>query len=168
MFKKILLPAVIIAAMLTSNLAVYAEPNRSVARRLDVTTFQLTMNLDGTKTFERNQVISGKAENGTEITMTTFWFKADEDKSIVSKKKAGDTTVEASGEWIMQDKSTWVVGASEIFAKPVALNVGKNKIVIRAKDKQGNVIEDETINVEVVYKSELTDFINSIIMKNLK
>ncbi|MDF2893179.1 MAG: hypothetical protein K0R80_3546 [Clostridia bacterium] len=166
MFKKIVLPAVIIAAMLTLNTAAFAEPNRSIARRLDVTTFQLTKNLDGTKTFERNQVISGRAENGSEITMTVYWFKTDEDQSILSKKKAFEDT-DNSGDWIMQKKSNWVVGASEIFAKTVTLNPGKNRIVIRVKDQKGS-FKDEVINVEYVYKDELTDFINNIILKNLK
>ena len=165
MFKKIVLPAVVIIAMLTANTATFAEPNRSIARRLDVTTFQLTKNLDGTKTFERNQVISGRAEDGSEITMTVFWFKMTEDRSILSKKKAsGDSN---KGQWIMQDKSKWEVGASEIFAKPVTLNPGNNRIFINIKDKNENV-KDEVINVEVVFKTELTDFIQSIIMKNLK
>jgi hypothetical protein len=166
MFKKIVLPAVIITAILTLNSATFAEPNRSIARRLDVTTFQLTKNLDGTKTFERNQVISGRAENGSEITMTVFWFKAEEDTSIISKKKIVDGT-DIGGQWIMQDKSSWVVGASEIFAKPITLNPGKNKINIRVTDNKGNY-KDELINVEVVYKNDLTDFMNNIIMKNLK
>ncbi len=164
MLKKILLPAVVLSLLLLFSSTVYAEPNRSVARKLDVTTFQLTKNLDGTKTFEKNQVISGRAENGSEITMTIFWFKAEEDKSIISKKKTSD---DANGQWIMQDKYVWEVGASEIFAKSVTLNMGKNKINIRVKEKDGD-IQDEVINVEVVQKNELTDFINSIIMKNLK
>jgi len=166
MFKKIVLPAVIIAAMLTLNTAAYAEPNKSVARRLDVTTFQLTKNLDGTKTFERNQVITGRAENGSVITMTVFWFKANEDKSILSKKRNSDEA-DSNGQWIMQGKSSWEVGASEIFAKPVSLNPGKNRIVISVRDKQDNVT-DEVVNIEVVYKNELTDLFSSFIMKNLK
>jgi hypothetical protein len=98
--------------------------------------------------------------------MTVYWFKADEDKSILSKKKAsGDADI--SGQWIMQEKLNWEVGASEIFARPVTLNPGKNRILIRVKDQVGN-FKDEVINVEVVYKNELTDFISSIIMKNLK
>lgn len=165
MFKKVVLPAVLIAAMLTLNTAVFAEPNRSIARKLDVTNFQLTKNLDGTKTFEKNQVISGRAENGSEITMTIFWFSTDEDSSIISKKKVNDN--DANGNWIMQEKFSWVVGESEIFAKPVSLNVGKNRIIIRVKDQNG-LIKDEVINVEVVPKSELTDFMNSIILKNLR
>lgn len=167
MLKKILLPAVILSVLLLFSSTVYAEPNRSVARKLDVTTFQLTKNLDGTKTFEKSQVISGRAENGSEITMTIFWFKAEEDKSIVSKKKTSDDANDASGQWIMQDKYVWEVGASEIFAKSVTLNMGKNRINIRVKEKDGD-IRDEVINVEVVQKNELTDFINGIIMKNLK
>lgn len=166
MFKKIVLPAVLIIAMLTLNTATFAEPNRSIARRLDVTSFQLTSNLDGTKTFERNQVISGRADNGSEITMTIFWFKAEEDKSILSKKKANENA-EVDGQWIMQDKLSWEVGASEIFAKPVTLSPGKNRIVIRVTDKKG-AYKDETITVEVLQKNELTDFINNIILKNLK
>ncbi|MDF2840653.1 MAG: hypothetical protein K0Q99_1425 [Clostridia bacterium] len=169
MFKKIALPAVIIAAMLALNAPAYAEPNRFLARRLDVTTFQLTKNLDGTKTFERNQVISGRAENGTEITMTVFWFSANEDKSILSKKRLVNYGG-ISGQWIMKEKSSWEVGASEIFAKPVTLKPGKNRIVISVKDKDGNAIndEDEVIDVEVVYKNDLTDLFNSMIMRNLK
>jgi hypothetical protein len=166
MFKKIVLPAVIITAILTVNTATFAEPNRSVARRLDVTTFQLTKNLDGTKTFERNHVISGRAENGSEITMTVFWFKSSDEKSIISKRKISGN-VDNKGQWIMQEKSRWEVGASEIFAKPVTLNPGNNRINISIKDKKNNV-KDEVINVEVVIKNELTDFINNIIMKNLK
>lgn len=165
MFKKIVLPAVIITVILASNITTFAEPNRSLARRLDVTTFELTKNLDGTKTFERNQVISGRAEDGSEITMSVYWFKTEEDKSILTKKKtAGDSS---KGQWIMQEKSSWVVGASEIFARPVTLNLGNNKIYLSVKDKNGVVI-DEVVNVEVVIKSELTEFMNSIIMKNLK
>jgi hypothetical protein len=166
MFKKIVLPAVIITAILTLNTATFAEPNRSIARRLDVTTFQLTKNLDGTKTFERNQVISGRAENGSVITMTVFWFKAEEDTSIISKKKTVEGN-DTDGLWIMQDKSSWEVGASEIFAKPVTLNPGKNRIFINVKDKN-NKSKDEVINVEVVYKNEVTDFLSGIIMKNIK
>lgn len=166
MLKKIVLPTVVIMVILTFNTATFAELNRSIARRLDVTTFQLTKNLDGTKTFERNQVISGRAENGSEITMTVYWFKTGEDRSILSKKKtSGDFT--DKGQWIMQSKSKWEVGASEIFAKPVTLNPGNNKIIINIKDKASN-IKNEVINVEVVFKNELTDFINNIIMKNLK
>ncbi len=165
MFKKIVLPAVLIIAMLTLNTAVFAEPNRSLSRRLDATTFQLTKNLDGTKTFEKNQVISGRAEDGSEITMTIFWLRTDEDSCILSKKKIYDNG--SNGQWIMQEKYNWEVGASEIFAKPVSLNIGKNRINIRAVDKAGN-IKDEVIDIEVVQMSELTDFINSIIMKNLK
>jgi hypothetical protein len=166
MFKKIVLPAVIIMAILTVNTATFAEPNRSIARRLDVTTFQLTKNLDGTKTFERNQVISGRAEDGSEITMTVFWFKTGDEKSIISKRKISGN-VDNKGQWIIQDKSRWEVGASEIFAKPVTLSPGNNRINISIKDKNNNV-KDEVINVEVVFKNELTDFINNIIMKNLK
>lgn len=165
MFKKILLPTVLIAAMLTLNTVVFAEPNRSIAKKLDVTTFQLTKNLDGIKTFEKNQVISGKAEKGSEITMTIFWLRTDEDSSILSKKKVVDNG--SNGQWIMQEKYVWEVGASEIFAKPVSLNIGKNRIVIRVKDAAGN-IKDEVVNVEVIQMSELTDFMNSIILKNLK
>lgn len=165
MFKKILLPTVLIAAMLTLNTVVFAEPNRSIAKKLDVTTFQLTKNLDGIKTFEKNQVISGRAEKGSEITMTIFWLRADEDSSILSKKKVVDNG--SDGQWIMQEKYVWEVGASEIFAKPVSLNIGKNRIVIRVKDAAGN-IKDEVVNVEVIQMSELTDFMNSIILKNLK
>lgn len=166
MFKKITLPLVVVMTILTFNTATFAEPNRSVAGRLDVTTFQLTKNLDGTKTFERNQVISGRAENGSEITMTVFWFKTVEDRSILFRRKI---TGEANnkGQWIMQEKSKWEVGASEIFAKPVTLNPGNNRIIISVKDKASNV-KDEVVNVEVVFKNELTDFINSIIMKNIK
>jgi hypothetical protein len=166
MFKKIVLPAVIIAAMLTLNTAAFAEPNRSIARKLDVTTFQLTKNLDGTKTFERNQVISGRAENGSVITMTVFWFNANEDKSILSKKRIAEES-DLNGQWIKQEKSSWEVGASEIFAKPVTLNPGKNRIIISVKDKDSNVL-DEVINVEVVYKNDLSDFFSNIIMRNLK
>ena len=165
MFKKIVLPAVIITAILASNVTAFAEPNRSIARRLDVTTFQLTKNLDGTKTFERNQVISGRADDGSEITMTVYWFKTEEDRSILSKKKAAIDS--NKGQWIIQEKSSWVVGASEIFAKPVTLSPGNNRIYLSIKDKNENV-RDEVVNVEVVFKNELTDFINSIIMKNLK
>ncbi|MDF2520227.1 MAG: hypothetical protein K0R84_855 [Clostridia bacterium] len=165
MFKKTVLPIVLIAAMLTLNAAVFAEPNKSVARKLDVTTFQLTKNLDGTKTFEKNQVISGKAEEGSEITMTIFWFSTDEDSTILSKKKSDENNSE--GEWIQQEKYIWEVGASEIFAKPVSLNIGKNRIIISVKDKDGSVVQ-EVINVEVVPKDELTDYINNMILKNLK
>lgn len=166
MLKKIVLPAVVIMAILTFNTATFAEPNRSIARRLDVTTFQLTKNLDGTKTFERNLIISGRAENGSEITMTVYWLKTSEDRSILSKRKI-PSGFNNKGQWIMQGKSSWEVGASEIFAKPVTLNPGNNRIIISVKDKASNV-KDEVVNVEVVFKNELTDFINSIIMKNLK
>lgn len=165
MFKKIVLPAVLIVAMLTLNTAVFAEPNRSLARKLDVTTFQLTKNLDGTKTFEKNQVISGRAEDGSEITMTIFWLRTDEDSSILSKKRIVDNGT--NGQWIMQEKYNWKVGASEIFAKPVSLSIGKNRVIIRVEDKVGN-INDEVVNVEVVHMGEITDFMNSIIFKNLK
>ncbi|MGB7605542.1 MAG: hypothetical protein WBL93_08700 [Lutisporaceae bacterium] len=165
MFKKIVLPVVLIVAMLTLNTAVFAEPNRSLARKLDVTTFQLTKNLDGTKTFEKNQVISGRAEDGSEITMTIFWLRTDEDSSILSKKRIVDNG--SNGQWIMQEKYNWKVGASEIFAKPVSLSIGKNRVIIRVKDKAGN-INDEVVNVEVVHMGEITDFMNSIIFKNLK
>lgn len=165
MFKKTLLPAIIIMAMLTLNTAVIAEPNRSIARKSDVTTFQLTKNLDGTKTFEKYQVVSGTAKNGSEIIMTVFWFKADEDKSIVSRKTIDDSYDNAKGRWIMQGKSSWEVGPSEIFAVPVTLNPGKNRIVITVKEKDG-FTKEEVVNVELVYKNELTDFISSI-MRNL-
>lgn len=167
MFKKIVLPAVVIMAILTFNSATFAEPNRSIARRLDVTTFQLIKNLDGTKTFERNQVISGRAENGSEITMTVYWLKTGEDRSILSKIKILDNNFNSKSQWILQDKSKWIVGASEIFAKPVTLSPGNNRIIISIKDKDEKVMS-EVVNVEVVFKNDLTDFINNMFMKNLK
>lgn len=166
MFKKILLPAIIVTMILTLNTAVFAEPARSIAKRLEVTTFQLTKNLDGTKTTEKNQVISGRAENGSKITMTIFWFMDEEDKSIVSKKKAGDSGSEANGQWIMQEKYSLEVKASEIFAQPVSLSIGKNKINIRVETKDGEII-DEAVNI-VVYKNEPTDYLKNIILKDLK
>jgi hypothetical protein len=166
MFKKYVLPAVIIATMLIFNPAVDADPGKSMAKKLDVTSFQLTKNLHGTKTFERNQVISGRAENGSEITMTLYWFKTEEDKSILSKKKSSEET-SVTGEWVEQGKFTWEVGASEIFAKPITLNPGKNRIYILVKDTKGNT-KEETIDVEFVQKNELAEFINSYVMKNLK
>jgi hypothetical protein len=167
MFKKIVLPAVMIIAMLTLNVTTFAEPNRSIARRLDVTTFQLTKNLDGTKTFEKNQVITGRAEKGSIITMTVYWFKANEDKSILSKKKISEDN-EMNGQWIQQGKSNWEVGASEIFARPVSLSLGKNRIIISVKDQKGNFVDEAVVNVELVHKNELNDILNSIIMKNMK
>lgn len=160
MIKKMLVSAVIITAVFAAGSAVYAQSESGYARyRKDTApVFDLQSDKDEFKTFDREYVISGNASEGTEITIDLYWFSTEDDKSIIANKRSEEDSVE-EGNWILQQTEELVVGASGIFAEPMALNLGKNKIELFIRDINGNTAE-RTLEIERFLKKQASKEVN--------
>lgn len=158
MFRKMLVSAIITISIFATGAAVYAQTETSHGKET-VAVFQLQSDRNESKTFDREYVVSGSAKEGTEITIELYWFSQEDEKSIIANKKSAEGS-EKKGEWILQQNEEFVVGASSIFAEPVYLNFGKNKIVIFAKDLQGNT-EKKTLKVERFLEEQANKEVNS-------
>jgi len=157
MFRKVLVTAVIAISIFAAGAAVYAQSDTSESKETEAV-FQLQSDRNESKTFDREYVVSGSAKEGTEITIELYWFSQEDEKSIIANKKPAENS-EKKGEWILQQDEEFVVGASSIFAEPVYLNFGKNKIVIFAKDVEGNT-EKKTLKVERFLEEQANKEVN--------
>lgn len=157
MFRKMLVSAIITISIFATGTAVYAKTEASYGKET-VAVFQLQSDRDESKTFDREYVVSGSAKEGTEITIELYWFSQEDEKSIIANKKPSQDS-ENRGQWILQQSEEFVVGASSIFAEPVYLNFGKNKIVIFAKDVKGNT-DKKTLKVERFLEEQANKEVN--------
>ena len=105
--------------------------------------------------------IKGKALQGTSISINTFWYKPNNEKTIIYKNKFRDQDA-GSGEWILQHSESSKVGISGIFGVSVIIKPGKNKIVVEADSGLSYEMEVEYVNNE-----EIAEKINTIFFKNL-
>lgn len=165
MLKKLLISTAIVAAVFASGSVIYAQADKSMAAKKDTPVYELIEDNLESKTFESKQVISGSAKEGTSFSMSLYWFKADNEKSIVAKKKETNSAAK-SGEWLLQNNEEWEVGPSGIFVQPVTLEIGKNKIVLKITDKAGNKAE-KVWEIELQEEALVTEHINSYILKGI-
>ena len=157
MFRKMLVSAIIATAVFAAGSAVYAQTG-TVYGKDTAPIFELQSDKDESKTFDREFVISGNSQEGTEVNIELYWFSQEDEKSIISQKKSlGDS--EKEGNWILQQTEELVVGASGIFAEPVDLSFGKNKIVLFVTDKDGNTAEI-TLEVERFLEEQASKEVN--------
>lgn len=162
MFRKMLVSAIVMTAVLAAGSVVYAQSETDYSR--DTTPiFELQSDREESKTFDREFVVSGNAKEGTEIAIELYWFSQENEKSIMVMKSPSEGSEE--GSWILQQTEAVVVGASSIFAEPVYLNLGKNKIVIFAKDKEGNEAR-KTMQVERFLEEEASKEVNGSTLNN--
>lgn len=105
--------------------------------------------------------IKGKALEGTDITISTYWYKPDSESTIICKNKSQSENTD-SGEWILQKSQSCRVGISGIFGASVTVKPGKNKIVVEADS--GDSYEME---VEYVDNEEIVEKINTLFFKDL-
>lgn len=111
----------------------------------------------------KDLTIKGKALKGTKIDISTFWYKPNNEKTIIHKNKPIDGEADDSlGEWILQANKSCKVGISGIFGVSVTIKPGKNKIVVEAGDGSSYELEVEYVNNE-----EITEKINNILFKDL-
>jgi len=159
MFKKVLITAAIATAVFATG-SVYAQSDAGYKGygRDNVPVFELQSDKDGSKTFEKEYIISGNANEGTEVTIDLYWFSTEAEKSIISKKKSSKNS-DSEGNWILQQTEEFEVGASGIFVEPVALNLGKNRIVLFIKDKNGNT-DERTLEVELFLEEDANKEVN--------
>jgi len=157
MFRKLLVSAVITISIFAAGAAVYASTDTTYDGEAEAI-FELQSDKDESKTFDREYVVSGSAKEGTEITIELYWFSQEDEKSIIANKKSPEDS-EKKGEWILQQDEELVVGASSIFAEPVYLSLGKNKIVIFAKDVQGNTAK-KTLKLERFLEEQANKEVN--------
>ena len=131
MFKKVLISAIIATAVFAAGSAVYAQSETEYTRygSNTVPVFELLLDKEESKTFESEYVISAIAKEGTEVSISIYWFGTYDEKSIVAKKKSAEGS-EEEGSWILQESGELTVGASNIFVETVSLNLGKNRIVL--------------------------------------
>ncbi|HYE81916.1 MAG TPA: hypothetical protein VEG39_07085 [Clostridia bacterium] len=168
MFKKVLITAAIATAVFAAGSAVYAQSDASYVKygKDTAPVFDLQSDKDESKTFEKEYIISGNAEEGTEVTFDLYWFGTEDDKSIIVKKKPSEDS-EEEGIWILQQSEEFTVGASGIFAESVDLNLGKNKIVLFITDKNGNT-DERTLEVERFLEKEASEEVNGNNLNKVK
>lgn len=165
MVKKLIVFIAIIVITLSVAAVTYADSGYKTAKK-GSPVFQLIFESEGNKTLEPQLIISGTAKEGTVITVSHYWYKIGEDESIL--KKNTDKSSGEAGEWIsVEDPEVLTIGASGILAKTVELEKGKNKIIVAGKDKAGNE-KKQTIMMELCDKSELTEYINNLLLKNIE
>ncbi len=165
MLKKILVSTAIFAAIFASGSAVYAQADKAMAAQKDMPAYELIEDNLESKTFEKMQVISGSAREGTSFSLSLYWFKADNGKSIIAKKKeTGSAAI--NGEWLHQDTAEWKVGPSGIFVQPVTLEIGKNKLVLNITDTAGNKAE-RVWEIELQEEAMVKEHINSYVFKDI-
>lgn len=157
MFKKVLISAIIATAVFAAGSAVYAQSEAGY-RRDTAPVFELLSDKEESKTFESEYVISARAKEGTKVSISLYWFSTDDEKSIIAKKKSVEGS-EKEGSWILQESSEVTVGASNIFAETVSLNLGKNRIVLNIKDINGNKTK-KTLELERFLKKQASEEVN--------
>ena len=161
MKKKVLFIITIITVLFASMITMNAD--FTVYKPV----YELYNNIDRTKTFDSEQVISGTSTSGTTINVSMYWFKSDYEESAAANKQSIMDIIDSSGNWILSNTSSYSVGASGIFAIPVTLNEGKNKIILNFADAFDNK-RSETIMVELVNKEEVRRIINNYILKDVQ
>ncbi len=160
MFKKVLISAIIATAVFAAGSAVYAQSETEYTRyrRDNAPVFELLSDKEETKTFESEYVISARAKEGTVVSMNLYWFGTDEKKSIIAKQRASGSS-KKEGSWILQESGEVTVGASNIFAETVSLNLGKNRLVLSIKDINGNEAE-RILEIERFLKEQASKEVN--------
>ena len=160
MFKKVLISAIIATAVFAAGSAVYAQSETNYTRygRDTDPVFVLQSENVESKTFFREYIIEAIANEGTEVSMDLYWFRNEDEKSIIEKKKEAEDS-EKEGSWILQESEKLTVGASNMFAETVSLNLGKNRIVLNIKDVNGNKAE-KILEIERFLKEQASKEVN--------
>jgi lipopolysaccharide export LptBFGC system permease protein LptF len=164
MFKKLLISAIVVTAVFAAGASVYAQSETAYTRYKmnDTPVFELLSDKEESKTFESEYVISATAKEDTEVSMSLFWFKTEDEKSILTKNKSYESSGK-KGSWILQQSEEFTVGSSGIFAEPVTLSLGKNRIVLFIKDKNGNTAE-KALEVERFWEKQASEEVNGSIL----
>jgi hypothetical protein len=157
MFKKLLISAIITTAVFEAGASVYAQSGTEYKIE-EAPVFELLSDKEESKTFESEYVISAITKEETEISMSIYWFKTADEKSILSKNRSSWSS-EKKGSWILQQSAEFTVGSSGIFAEPVTLSLGKNRIALFIKDKNGNIAE-KAIEVERFWEKLASEEVN--------
>jgi len=167
MFRKVLVTAIIATAVFAAGVSVYAQSENQYAgyKKDNAPVFELLSDKEESKTFESEYVISAIAKEDTEVTMNLYWFKAEDENSILAKKKSQESA-EKKGSWILQQTEEFTVGSSGIFAEPVSLSIGKNRIVLFIKDKDGSTAE-KSLEVERFLEKQASKEVNGNTLNNL-
>ena len=160
MFKKVLISAIIATVVFAAGSAVYAQSESNYTRygRDTDPVFELLSDKEESKTFFREYIIEAIAEEGTEVSMDLYWFRSEDEKSIIAKKKEEEDS-EKEGSWILQESEEVTVGASNIFAETVSLLLGRNRIVLNIKDANGNMAE-EILEIERFLREQASKEVN--------
>ncbi|HYF82225.1 MAG TPA: hypothetical protein VEB00_04240 [Clostridia bacterium] len=157
MFRKLLISAIVVTAVFAAGASVYAQ-SEAEYKRDNAPVFELLSDKEESKTFESEYVISAMAKEDTEVSMNLYWFKKEDEKSILAKKKSLESSG-VKGSWILQQSKEFTVGSSGIFAEPVTLSLGKNRIVLFIKDKEGNTTE-KAFEVERFWEKQASEEVN--------
>ncbi len=159
MYKKLLISAIIATAVFAAGASVYAQSGSDFTKyKSDVPVFELLSDKEESKTFENEYVISAITKEDTQIIMNLYWFKTEDEKSILAKKKSLESSG-TKGSWILQQSEEFTVGSSGIFAEPITLSLGKNRIVLFIKDKDGKTTE-KALEVERFWEKQASEEVN--------
>lgn len=170
MFRKLLISTLIAAAVFATGASVYAQTDYRYTRYAENTApvFELLNDIEEVKTTKKGFLLEARAKEGTEVNLSVYWFKAEDENSILNKRKAIDVvTSEKEGVWLLQQSENYTVGISGIFAQQITFNLGRNRIVLYIKDKEGNTAE-KTWEVERFLEEQVDEEINPKPVNQLK
>lgn len=159
--KIILAFAMVFVMMLSSAASIHA-------RRLDnpIPVFDFINGIEEVdqpvKYNNKELSIKGKALEGTNITISTYWYKPSNGESIIFKYKDNVYYEDTDGEWLLQHTDECQVGLSRIFGVSVNIKPGKNKIVVETDNGESYELE-----IEYVDKQKITEKIGDLIFDRL-
>jgi len=113
----------------------------------------------------RELSIKGKALEGTVITITTYWYQVDKEKTIISKNKLYEGDILSTGEWVLQHTEECQVGLSGIFGVSVPIKPGKNKVVVASDSGESYEIELEYIDNRKITEKIFSDMFDRVDLK---
>lgn len=166
MFNRIFIAVLLIFAFVTFSTAAFADTGYIINKPGDIPAFALSKELDGIKTFEQAQVISGRGKEGTKVVLSVYALRPAKEITPIIAKKQNNSSIQKNEEWILQSTQEWTIGASGIFARNVFLVLGKNRLEFKITNAAG-VATYKEINMELVDKKELTQFIFSVILNDI-
>lgn len=109
--------------------------------------FKITSGLDVEKekesTFDKERTITGKAEEGTKVTISVY--NKETDKAETSDDQSTDSPTESTES--DEKKYELEIGASGIFSQVISLKLGENNITLTVEnDKYDTIVKSFVIN----------------------
>lgn len=106
-------------------------------------------------------IITGIANEKTNITVNIYWNKPSDEKSIVSKGKSWERDY-SSNDWLLQESKKCTVGASRTFAIPAKIKIGRYKVEVIAENGEDKMSYE--VEIEYIDKDEIIEELGKILL----